>query len=179
MLCRSSSRTTRREMTMFLLRLLTLRMRNRSFLPSMSSRFGILLSATCEPGRNASTPNRSTLRPPLIRRFGTPSTIDWSSCASLILSQTCRKSALRFETRTSPSWSSVASSSTLISSPGLISSGSVNSSMGIRPSDLKPMSTITSFSLTERTRPLTSSPSSIERRVDSYISAIASYSSRV
>src|SRR5690606_9381913 len=83
--------------------------------------------------RNASTPMRSTVTPPLIRRTSVPGTFPSFSYAVLIFSQTRRKSAFFFERTTTPSSSSRFSRKTSTSSPGCNASGSLNSSRGTAP----------------------------------------------
>ena len=176
---RSVSRITRRETTMLRRRLLSLMILNSYFWPRSSSMFGTRRSAICEPGRNASTPMRSTTTPPLIFLTSVPST-GWSdSYATRMRSHTRMKSAFFFERTTEPSWSSRCSRRTSTSSPGLRSGRSLNSSSGIVPSDLKPMSSTTRLSRISSTFDLTISPSSIDARVPLYISIICSYSSDV
>jgi len=58
------SSMTRRETTMFLRALFTLITRNLNVLPSRESMSGICRKSICEPGKNASTPNKSTTTPP-------------------------------------------------------------------------------------------------------------------
>jgi hypothetical protein len=139
--------------------------------------FGTRRSAICEPGRKASTPIRSTVTPPLILRVRVPFTGVPLSCASLIFSQTRRKSAFFFDRTTTPSSSSRFSRKTSTSSPICRLSGSLNSSRATAPSLLKPRSRITALSVTRSTRACTISPSSMFVRVSSYISSMASYSS--
>ena len=136
--------------------------------------FGTRRSAIWLPGRNASTPIRFTTTPPLIFLTSVPST-GWSlSCATRIFSQTRMKSAFFFERTTAPSWSSRCSRKTSTSSPSLSDCGSLNSSRGTEPSDLKPTSRMTAFSVTRRTFDLTISPSTICDMVPSYIESICS-----
>ena len=90
------------------------------------------------------------------------------------------RSALEYESSTCPSRSSVFSSRTSTSSPTLTDSSpprSVNSSMGIRPSDLYPTSTITELDVTPMMRPVTISPSVRLRMLSSYSSRSLRYSS--
>ena len=162
---------------MFLRRLLSLRILKSYSCPISSSTLGTLRNAICDPGRNASTPMRSTVTPPLILRLRTPGTVRSSSYASLIFSHTRRKSAFFFERTTTPSWSSRLSRKTSTSSPGSMDSGSRNSSRGTRPSDLNPTSRITAESVLRRTVAFTISPSAISLSVSSYRAIISSYSS--
>src|SRR5690242_21828241 len=87
------------------------------------------------------------------------------------------KSAFFFERTTAPSWSSRCSRKTSISSPSLSECGSLNSSIGTAPSDLKPTSRITAASVTRSTLDLTISPSSMLESVPSYNSVIFAISS--
>src|SRR5437879_3008948 len=63
---RSASSSTRRETTMLRRRLLSLMILNSKLCPRSSSMLGTRRSAIWLPGRNASTPIRSTTTPPLI-----------------------------------------------------------------------------------------------------------------
>ena len=65
--------------------------------------FGTRRSAICDPGRNASTPMRSTTTPPLIFLTSVPSTGMSVSYATRIFSHTRMKSAFFFERTTEPS----------------------------------------------------------------------------
>src|SRR5690349_10308189 len=87
------------------------------------------------------------------------------------------KSAFFLERTTAPSWSSRCSRKTSTSSPSFRLFGSLNSSIGTAPSDLKPTSRITAASVTRRTLDLTISPSSMFERVPSYSSVIFAMSS--
>src|SRR5690349_15556773 len=87
------------------------------------------------------------------------------------------KSAFFFERTTAPSWSSRCSRKTSTSSPSLSECGSLNSSIGTAPSDLKPTSRITAASVTRSTLDLTISPSSMLESVPSYNSVIFAISS--
>ncbi len=165
---RSCSSTMRRLTTTLRRRLFFLMMRHSISWPMNSSRLGTWRRATWEPGRNVSTPQSFTTRPPLIRRSTMPCTISLSSCAFLILSQTFRKSARSFESATRPSWFSSFSRNTSNSSPGL-SSCSPNSSMEMTPSLLKPMLSRTSLSRTSTTVPRRILPSATSVRVSSYV----------
>ena len=164
---RSSSNRTRRLTTMFRRRLFSLRILKSYSSPSRSSTLGTRRSAIWDPGRKASTPMRSTVTPPLIFRLIYPLTGTSLSNASLILSQTRRKSAFFFESTTTPWSSSRLSRKTSTMSPSLTSSGSRNSSSGIVPSDLKPTSRIMSRSVFPMTCALTISPSVISLSVSS------------
>src|SRR5437899_8942236 len=92
-------------------------------------------------------------------------------------SHTRMKSAFFFERTTAPSWSSRCSRKTSPSSPSLSEWGSLNSSIGTAPSDLKPTSRMTAASVTRSTLDLTISPSSMLERVPSYSSVIFAISS--
>jgi len=136
---------------------------------------GTRRSAICDPGRKASTPIRFTTTPPLIFFIRVPST-GWSvSWAWRIFSHTRMKSAFFFERTTAPSWSSRCSRKTSTSSPTWRFCGSLNSSSGTDPSDLKPTSRMTALSVTRSTLDLTISPSAICDMVPSYSSSICSY----
>src|SRR5712664_679594 len=158
-------------------RLLSLMILNSKLCPSSSSIFGTRRSAIWLPGRNASTPIRSTTTPPLIFFTSVPVTPSSFSCASRIRSQTRMKSAFFFERTTAPSWSSRCSRKTSISSPSLRLFGSLNSSIATAPSDLKPTSRMTAVSVTRSTFDLTISPSLIFDSVPSYSRVIFSISS--
>src|SRR3989449_329694 len=174
---RSASSSTRRDTTMLRRRLLSLMILNSKLWPSSSSMFGTRRSAIWLPGRNASTPMRSTTTPPLIFFTSVPVTASSFSCASRIFSQTRMKSAFFFDRTTAPSWSSRCSRKTSTSSPSFRLFGSLNSSMGTAPSDLKPTSRMTAVSVTRSTFDLTISPSSIFESVPSYSRVIFSISS--
>src|SRR5256712_6236400 len=158
-------------------RLLNLVILNSKLWPSSSSMFGTRRSAIWLPGRNGSTPMRSTTTPPLIFFTSVPVTASSFSCASRIFSQTRMKSAFFFDRTTAPSWSSRCSRKTSTSSPSFRLFGSLNSSMGTAPSDLKPTSRMTAVSVTRSTFDLTISPSSIFESVPSYSRVIFSISS--
>src|SRR2546427_6243939 len=87
------------------------------------------------------------------------------------------KSAFFFDRTTAPSWSSRCSRKTSISSPSLRLLGSLNSSIGTAPSDLKPTSRMTAVSVTRSTFDFTISPSSMFESVPSYSSVILAISS--
>src|SRR4029077_12227037 len=87
------------------------------------------------------------------------------------------KSAFFFERTTAPSWSSRCSRKTSIMSPSFKDLGSLNSSIGTAPSDLKPTSRMTAASVTRSTFDLTISPSSMLESVPSYSSVILAISS--
>src|SRR3989441_3806759 len=174
---RSASSSTRRDTTMLRRRLLSLMILNSKLWPSSSSMLGTRRSAIWLPGRNASTPIRSTTTPPLIFFTRVPVTPSSFSCASRIRSQTRMKSAFFFESTTAPSWSSRCSRKTSISSPSLRLLGSLNSSIGTAPSDLKPTSRMTAVSVTRSTFDFTISPSSMFESVPSYSSVILAISS--
>src|SRR6266852_1992986 len=174
---RSASSSTRRETTMLRRRLLSLMILNSKLCPSSSSIFGTRRSAIWLPGRNASTPIRSTTTPPLIFFTSVPVTPSSFSCASRIRSQTRMKSAFFFDRTTAPSWSSRCSRKTSISSPSLRLLGSLNSSIATAPSDLNPTSRMTAVSVTRSTFDLTISPSSIFESVPSYSRVIFAISS--
>src|SRR5207244_3478435 len=174
---RSASSSTRRLTTMLRRRLLSLMILNSKLCPSSSSMLGTRRSAIWLPGRNASTPIRSTTTPPLIFLTRVPETASSFSYASRIRSHTRMKSAFFFERTTAPSWSSRCSRKTSTSSPSLSEWGSLNSSIGTAPSDLKPTSRMTAASVTRSTLDLTISPSSMLERVPSYSSVIFAISS--
>ena len=69
---RSCSSTMRRLTTTLRRRLFFLMIRHSISSPIMSSRLGTWRRATCEPGRNVSTPHSLTTRPPLMRRSTVP-----------------------------------------------------------------------------------------------------------
>ena len=115
--------------------------------------------AIWDPGRKASTPMRSTVTPPLIFRTSIPFTGRSASWASLIFSHTRRKSAFFLERTTTPSSFSRLSRRTSTTSPGSMTSVSLNSSLEMAPSLLKPKSRITEESVTRRMVALTISPS--------------------
>src|SRR2546425_97107 len=174
---RSASSSTRRDTTMLRRRLLSLMILNSKLWPSSSSMLGTRRSAIWLPGRNASTPMRSTTTPPLIFFTSVPLTASSRSWASRIRSHTRMKSAFFFERTTAPSWSSRCSRKTSISSPSFRLRGSLNSSIGTAPSDLNPTSRMTAVSVTRSTFDLTISPSSMFERVPSYSSVIFAISS--
>src|SRR5438034_413596 len=174
---RSASSSTRRDTTMLRRRLLSLMILNSKLWPSSSSMLGTRRSAIWLPGRNASTPMRSTTTPPLIFFTSVPATASSRSWASRIRSHTRMKSAFFFERTTAPSWSSRCSRNTSTSSPSLSECASLNSSIGTAPSDLKPTSRMTAVSVTRSTFDLTISPSSMFESVPSYISVILAISS--
>src|SRR5213075_2161599 len=174
---RSASSSTRRDTTMLRRRLLSLMILNSKLWPSSSSMLGTRRSAIWLPGRNASTPIRSTTTPPLIFFTSVPVTPSSFSCASRIRSQTRMKSAFFFESTTAPSWSSRCSRNTSTSSPSLRLFGSLNSSIATAPSDLNPTSRMTAVSVTRSTFDLTISPSWIFDSVPSYSRVISSISS--
>src|SRR6266567_2531228 len=146
---RSASSSTRRDTTMLRRRLFSLMILNSKLWPSSSSMFGTRRKAIWLPGRNASTPIRSTTTPPLIFLTSVPVTPASFSCASRIFSQTRMKSAFFFERTTAPSWSSRCSRKTSISSPSLRLLGSLNSSIETAPSDLNPTSRMTAVADTQ------------------------------
>ena len=113
------------------------------------------------PGRNASTPIRSTTTPPLIFLMRVPSTASSFSNDVRIFSQTRMKSAFFFDKITAPCSSSRLSRNTSTSSPGLTSSMDLNSSTATAPSDLKPTSRITCDSVIRMTLERTISPSAM------------------
>src|SRR5467141_345793 len=174
---RSASSSTRRLTTMLRRRLFSLMILNSKLCPSSSSMLGTRRRAIWLPGRNASTPIRSTTTPPLIFLTSVPLTPSSFSCASRIFSQTRMKSAFFFERTTAPSWSSRCSRKTSISSPSLRLLGSLNSSIATAPSDLNPTSRMTAVSVTRSTFDLTISPSWIFESVPSYSRVIFSISS--
>src|SRR3989449_2528709 len=174
---RSASSSTRRLTTMLRRRLFSLMILNSKLWPRSSSMLGTRRSAIWLPGRNASTPIRSTTTPPLIFLTSVPVTPSSFSCASRIRSQTRMKSAFFFESTTAPSWSSRCSRKTSTSSPSLRLLGSLNSSIGTAPSDLKPTSRMTAVSVTRSTFDFTISPSSMFESVPSYSSVILAISS--
>src|SRR5213080_293214 len=174
---RSASSSTRRLTTMLRRRLLSLMILNSKLCPSSSSMLGTRRSAIWLPGRNASTPIRSTTTPPLIFLTRVPETASSFSWASRIRSHTRMKSAFFFERTTAPSWSSRCSRKTSISSPSFKDLGSLNSSIGTAPSDLNPTSRMTAASVTRSTLDLTISPSSMLESVPSYSSVILAISS--
>ena len=103
-----------------------------------------------------------------MRSMTRPTTTLWSAKAFSTSSQIFIFSAFSRERTTWPSRSSVRSSSTSTMSPGWTVTwpvSSMNSSTGIIPSDLKPTSTTTSFSVTFSTVPLTTSPSAMLRKL--------------
>ncbi len=177
MVLRSASSSTRRETTMLRRRLFSLMILNSKLWPNSSSMLGTRRSAIWLPGRNASTPIRSTTTPPLIFLTRVPVTPSSFSCASRIFSQTRMKSAFFFERTTAPSWSSRCSRKTSISSPSFRLLGSLNSSIETAPSDLNPTSRMTAVSVTRSTFDLTISPSSMFESVPSYSSVIFAISS--
>src|SRR5438105_6386551 len=174
---RSASSSTRRDTTMLRRRLFNLMILNSKLWPSSSSMFGTRRSAIWLPGRNASTPMRSTTTPPLIFFTSVPATASSFSCASRIFSQTRMKSAFFFDRTTAPSWSSRCSRKTSTSSPSFRLFGSLNSSIATAPSDLEPTARMTAVSVTRSTFDLTISPSSIFESVPSYSRVILSISS--
>src|SRR5467141_3640950 len=94
---RSASSSTRRLTTMLRRRLFNLMILNSKLWPSSSSMLGTRRRAIWLPGRNASTPIRSTTTPPLIFLTSVPETASSFSWASRIRSQTRMKSAFFFE----------------------------------------------------------------------------------
>src|SRR5882762_5004184 len=133
---RSASSSTRRLTTMLRRRLFSLMILNSKLCPSSSSMFGTRRSAIWLPGRNASTPIRSTTTPPLIFLTRVPLTPSSFSWASRMRSHTRMKSAFFFERTTAPSWSSRCSRKTSTSSPSFKLWGSLNSSIATAPSDV-------------------------------------------
>ena len=109
-----------------------------------------------------------------MRSMTRPMTTLRSAKAFSTSSQTFIFSAFSRERTMWPSRSSVRSSSTSTVSPGFTMTSpfsSRNSSRGIMPSDLKPTSTITAEAETDRTVPLTTSPSVMFRKLLSYRSS--------
>ena len=118
-------------------------------------------TSICEPGRNASSPIRSTTMPPFVLRTQRPlrtSPVSWDLTTR---SQTRIKSARLRESTSWPSLSSILSRKTSISSPIFKSLMFGNSLFATVPSDLNPISTATFESPICTTRPLTISPALI------------------
>ena len=121
--------------------------------------------STCEPGRKASTPT-FTIRPPFTTLLTLPFTRPPSSKTLTIFSQFCLWAAFSLERTTMPSSFSRRSRRTSTSSPSSISSSS-NSEAGITPSDLYPISTITTWGRMSRMVPVTMDPSRNSRNFES------------
>ena len=132
--------------------------------PMNSSAFSTNLSESCERGMKPVTSLYAAITPPFtcLTTF-TLITVLFSK-ASLTSFQCSLISSFFLESRITPSPSSVLITFAWISSPSLNRSvsfwspSSVTSSLGITPSFLHPMLTITSFSVTWCTFPLTISP---------------------
>ncbi len=91
LLSNSFSMITRRDTTMFLRSWLTFTIFNWSVSPTKASKSRMGFTSTCEPGKKASTPFKSTTKPPLIRRIILPSMISSFSYLSIRRSQARRK----------------------------------------------------------------------------------------
>ena len=133
------------------------------FIRGATSRTGRI--STCEPGRKADAPPRSTVKPPLTRPTMAPLTGSFLSNAFSSLSQLSSRRALSREMTASPSAFSIRSRKTSISSPGFgaVDPGPVNSRSEIRPSVFRPTSTVTKSFSTAVTRPLMTEPSARSR----------------
>ncbi len=119
--------------------------------------------STWLPGRNATAPLRSTVKPPLTRPKITPSTRLPAANSSSSLSQAASRRARSRDSIASPWLFSTRSTNTSTSSPTWSSAfwpgAGANSRSGTRPSDLRPTSITTmSFSMAV-TVPLTTRPS--------------------
>src|SRR5580700_7532716 len=159
---RLSSRTARRETTMLPRERSILRIWNGCGEPrsGVMSRTGRI--STWLPGRKATAPLRSTVKPPLTRPKIMPVTrsLAWKLFSSWV--QASSRRAFSRDKEASPFLSSIRSRKTSTVSPTWISGPlppAVNSLSGTRPSDLSPTSiSATSLSI-EMTRPLTTVPS--------------------
>src|SRR3989338_493436 len=116
---------------------------------------------------NASMP-MSTINPPFTFRTGRPSMMSPSLWLLMMHSQPFWRSALCFERMTMPCSSSTFSTYTSTSSPTARVWMSLNSALEIEPSDLKPMSTTTSWEVISMMRPFTIWPSVMTRRLCAY-----------
>ncbi len=135
---RSDSRIARLERTILFLFRLNFNTLKPKVCPTISSRLRIGRKSAWEPGRNAWTPT-STEKPPFTRLVITPSMMPSASWTSLIASHTLTLSAFSFERMTRSSSSSHTSIMTSTWSFKLTSTfpfSSLNSWMGIWPSDL-------------------------------------------
>ncbi len=143
---RLSSRTARRETTIFPLALSIFKIWNGCGVPIRGpiSRTGRI--STWLPGRNATAPAKSTVKPPLTRPKMIPLT---RSVPLKAFSSCCQDSSLRAlsrESTASPLRSSSRSTYTSTTSPIFNSAGcpgAPNSLSGTRPSAFKPTSTST------------------------------------
>ena len=118
--------------------------------------------STWLPGKKATAPERSTVKPPLTRPKITPSTRADSVNSASSLSHAASRRARSRLSIASPFEFSTRSTNTSTSSPTLRSAfwpGAANSRSGTRPSDLRPTSmTAMSFSIAV-IMPLTTRPS--------------------
>ena len=158
---RVSSRTARLEITILPRLRSILRIWNGCGEPinEDASRTGRI--STWLPGRNATAPARSTVKPPLTRPKIIPLTRSWFSKAFSRTVQASSRRALSRERITTPLRSSNRSTKTSTSSPilTLISpSAPRNSRIGTVPSDFKPTSTMAKSFSTETTLPVTTLP---------------------
>ena len=115
--------------------------------------------STCEPGRKAETPPRSTVKPPLTRPTMAPMTGSFLANTPSRRVQASSRRALSRLMTASPRAFSIRSRNTSTVSPtlriGLPASSTPNSFTGMRPSVFRPTSTIAkSFSIAA-TKPLT------------------------
>ena len=120
--------------------------------------------STWEPGRKATAPLRSTVKPPLTRPKMMPVTRSSSEKDFSSRTQDSSRRAFSRLSMASPLLFSSRSTKTSTSSPGLMSEsspGEINSFRGTWPSDFRPTSTSTmSFSM-EMIRPLVTVPSKL------------------
>src|SRR5579885_2377722 len=159
---RLSSSTARRDTTMLPRERSILRIWNGCCVPSsgVMSRTGRM--STWLPGRNATAPDRSTVKPPLTRPKMTPVTrsLAWKFFSSWVHASSRR--AFSRESWASPFLSSMRSRNTSTMSPTRTSGSlppAANSLSGTRPSDLRPTSISAASFSTAMTRPLTTVPS--------------------
>ncbi len=173
---RDSSRTARRETTMLPRARSILRIKNGCGVPISgdTSRTGRI--STCEPGRKATAPPRSTVKPPLTRPKITPvtrSSFSWDFVSSIHASS---RRAFSRERTDSPWRFSMRSTNTSTLSPTLSSSSSpgfVNSCNGMRPSDLRPTSTIAKSDVREIMVPSTTFPVKLDCSLSEFSKSFA------
>ena len=159
---RVSSSTARRETTILLRARSIFKIWNGCGFPikgeiSLTGRI-----STCDPGKNATAPSRSTIKPPLTRPNITPFT---RSAALNFVSSSAQDSSRRAFSllrRTIPSRSSKRSTKISMLSPTLISAAwpeTENSLRSTRPSDFSPTSIVAASPSIATTVPFTTAPS--------------------
>ena len=136
---RDSSKIARRETTILPRRRSIFKTMNGCAMPikGPASRTG--RTSTCEPGKNATAPPKSTVKPPLTRPNIAPSTRSSDACAFSKRSHASSRRAFSREITASPRWFSTRSRNTSTVSPTSISGawpGFANSLRSIRPSIL-------------------------------------------